>query len=105
MEVQPRGAARAPVRDLAFFDTNVLVYTDDGAAPAKRERAIALFRDHLQQGTAVLSLQVLQEYFAAATRKLTLTLEIAQRKVEIMARARVVRVDVAERRRGRGNNK
>jgi predicted nucleic acid-binding protein len=82
--------------ELAFFDTNVLLYADELAAPAKRERAIALFRDHLRRGTAVLSLQVLQEYFAAATRKLKLAPEIAQRKVEILARARVVRIDVSD---------
>jgi len=55
---------------LAFFDTNVLVYADDASSPEKRERAIALFAEHLRRGTAVVSLQVLQEYFAAATRKL-----------------------------------
>jgi predicted nucleic acid-binding protein len=82
--------------DLAFFDTNVLVYADDAATPVKREKAITLFRDHLRCGTAVLSLQVLQEYFSAATRKLKLGPEMAQRKVEILARARVVRLDVTD---------
>jgi hypothetical protein len=47
------------VSELAFFDTKLLVYTDDAAAPAKREEAIAFFRDHLCRRTAVLSLQVL----------------------------------------------
>ncbi|HUK19222.1 MAG TPA: PIN domain-containing protein [Bryobacteraceae bacterium] len=81
---------------LAFFDTNVVVYADDAASPAKREKAIALFSEHLRQGTAVVSLQVLQEYFAAATRKLGLPADRAQRKVEIMARARVVRFDAGD---------
>jgi predicted nucleic acid-binding protein len=62
----------------------------------QREKAITLFRDHLRRGTAVLSLQVLQEYFAAATRKLRLAPETAQRKVEILGRARVVRFDVTD---------
>lgn len=78
---------------LAFFDTNVLVYADDCAAPKKQERAIALFAEHLRLGTAVVALQVLQEYFAAATRKLGLAPQIAQRKVEILASARVVRFE------------
>jgi|SRR5688500_18000255 len=81
---------------LAFFDTNVLVYSDDTSAPLKQERAIALFADHLRKGTAVVSLQVLQEYFAAATRKLGLNPIIAQRKVEIIARARVVCFEVSD---------
>lgn len=81
---------------LAFFDTNVLVYADDTASPQKRDRAIKLFAEHLRRGTAVVSLQVLQEYFAAATRKLGLAPEMAQRKVEILARGRVVRFDASD---------
>ncbi|PWT98948.1 MAG: twitching motility protein PilT [Terriglobia bacterium] len=81
---------------LAFFDTNILVYADDAARPEKQARAIALFAEHLRRGTAVVSLQVLQEYFAAATRKLGLAAEIAQRKVEILARARVVQFDATD---------
>ncbi len=76
---------------LAFFDTNVIVYTDDAASPAKRARAIELFGEHLRRGTAVVSLQVMQEYFVVATRKLRVAPELAQRKVAVLARARVLR--------------
>jgi len=79
------------MNSLTFFDTNVLVYADDRSSPAKQEKAIALFAEHLRRKTAVVSLQVLQEYFAAATRKLKLAPEVAQKKVELIARARVVR--------------
>ncbi len=75
---------------LAFFDTNVLVYAGDASSPKKRERAVALFGGHLRHGTAVLSLQVLQEYLAAATRKLGLAPEIAQRKAARSAGAAVL---------------
>jgi predicted nucleic acid-binding protein len=78
---------------LVFFDTNVLVYADDGSSREKQNRAIALLAKHLRRGTAVVSLQVLQEYFVAATRKLGVAPETAQRKVEILARARVVRFE------------
>ncbi|MGH9722322.1 MAG: PIN domain-containing protein [Bryobacteraceae bacterium] len=78
---------------LSFFDTNVLVYADDASSPPKQERANARFVEHFRRGTAVVSLQVLQEYFVAATRKLGLAPEIAQRKVEILARGRVVRLE------------
>jgi predicted nucleic acid-binding protein len=81
---------------LAFFDTNVLIYADDASAPKKQKRAIALFAEHIRTGTAVVSLQVLQEYFAAATRKLGLAPETAQRKVEILARGRVVRFEARD---------
>ena len=81
---------------LAFFDTNVLVYTDDTSSPKKQGRAITLFAQHLRRGTAVVSLQVLQEYFVAATSKLGVAPEMAQRKVEILARGRVVRFEASD---------
>ncbi|MCC6367420.1 MAG: PIN domain-containing protein [Bryobacterales bacterium] len=81
---------------LAFFDSNVLVYADDGSSPRKQKRATALVAEHLRAQTAVVSLQVLQEYFVAATRKLGLTPEAAQRKMEILAKARVVRFEPAD---------
>src|SRR5580693_3138164 len=76
---------------LAFFDTNVLIYADDASAPEKRERAISLIVEHRRRNSLVVSLQVLQEYFAAATRKLGVAAETAQRKVEVLARGNVVR--------------
>ena len=81
---------------LAFFDTNVLIYADDTSAPSKQKRAIALVAGHLGRGTAVVSLQVLQEYYVAATRKLGLTPHTAQRKVEILAGGRVVRFEASD---------
>jgi predicted nucleic acid-binding protein len=81
---------------LAFFDTNILVYTDDASAPVKQKRATHLFKDHLLRGAAVLSLQVLQEYFWTATRKLSLPSQVAQRRVEIFASAKVVRFEVTD---------
>lgn len=78
---------------LAFFDTNILVYSDDAAFPEKKEKAIELFAEHLRTGMAVVSLQVLQEYFVTATRKLGLTAEEAQRKVELISKAKVVRMN------------
>jgi predicted nucleic acid-binding protein len=75
----------------AFFDTNIFLYSDDASSPAKQARAIQLITGYQRSGLLVVSLQVLQEYFAAATRKLGVDPETAQRKVELLARARVVR--------------
>jgi predicted nucleic acid-binding protein len=69
----------------SFFDTNVLVYTDDKANPTKRRHAIALVAEHRRGGTGVVSMQVLQEYFVAVTRKLNLDVRIARRKIELLA--------------------
>jgi predicted nucleic acid-binding protein len=66
----------------SFFDTNVLVYADDKAAPAKQRRALEVVAEHRRAGTGVVSLQVLQEYFVTVTRKLGVEARIARRKVE-----------------------
>ena len=71
--------------DRSFFDTHVLVYADDKAAPAKQRRAIDLVATHRRAGIGVVSLQVLQEYFVTVTRKLHVDAKIARRKVELLA--------------------
>ena len=76
----------------AFFDTNVFLYSDDASSPGKQARAIQLITGYQRSGLLVVSLQVLQEYFVAATRKLGVDPETAQRKVELLARGRVVRL-------------
>jgi predicted nucleic acid-binding protein len=77
----------------AFLDTNVLVYADDADAGAKRAKAQALVLDALGNGNAVISTQVLQEYFAVATRKLSVPAEAAQKKVELLAALVAVTID------------
>ena len=66
-----------------FVDTNLLVYADDRSAGAKREVALKLLLRLVREGSGVLSLQVLQEYFAAATKRLRIPPEDARRRVVI----------------------
>ncbi|MBZ5612460.1 MAG: PIN domain-containing protein [Acidobacteriia bacterium] len=80
----------------SFFDTNILVYADDKRAGAKRSRAIDLVAEHRRDGTGVVSLQVLQEYFVTVTRKLNVDSPLARRKVEILAEFDVVAPEVAD---------
>jgi predicted nucleic acid-binding protein len=80
----------------SFFDTNVLVYADDKAAPVKQRRALDLVAEHRRAGTGVLSLQVLQEYFVTVIRKLHLDPRIARRKVELLAEFDVAAPDVGD---------
>ncbi len=80
----------------SFFDTNVLVYADDKAAPAKQRRALELVAEHRRAGTGVVSLQVLQEYFVTVTRKLQVDARIARRKVELLAEFDVVSPELAD---------
>ena len=69
----------------SFFDTKVIVYADDKAASAKQRRTLQLLAEHRRAKSGVVSLQVLQEYFVTATRKLQLDPRIARRKVELLA--------------------
>ena len=80
----------------SFFDTNVLVYADDRAAPVKQRRALELVAEHRRAGTGVVSLQVLQEYFVTVTRKLHVDARIARRKVELLSEFDVAAPDVAD---------
>jgi predicted nucleic acid-binding protein len=74
----------------SFFDTNILVYTDDMDAPAKADRALALWQEHRSGGLAVISIQVLQEYFWATTRKLGVDPVVATEKLMLFAKADVM---------------
>ena len=54
-----------------FLDTNVLIYSvDDKDSPDKRDDAFTLLKQIGHSGSTVLSTQVLQEFYSAATGKL-----------------------------------
>ena len=80
----------------SFVDTNVLVYAFDDADPRKKERSLEIIRSGVD-GNLVLSTQVLQEFYVAATRKLRtpLSAEVAEQAVTALARLPVVPVDAA----------
>ena len=82
--------------ELSFFDTNIIIYTDDRTDLAKHNRAVSLWHEHREQRTGLISIQVLQEYFSTVTKKLAMPAEKAQRKVEIMAAGRVVRFEARD---------
>jgi predicted nucleic acid-binding protein len=80
----------------SFFDTNILIYADDKAAPAKQRRSLDLIAEHRRARSGVVSLQILQEYFVTVTRKLHVESSIARRKVELLAEFHVAAPDVAD---------
>lgn len=57
----------------AFFDTNVLLYMFSSAEPAKRDLAKELFTRHTAENSLILSTQVVQEFYVAGSRKLSLS--------------------------------
>ncbi len=74
----------------SFFDTNVLVYTDDHDAPEKQALALELWERARLDGSGAVSTQVLQEYFVVATRKLGVPAGVTRRKVELISRLGLV---------------
>lgn len=81
----------------SFLDTNVLLYLFDGSEPEKKVRAQETFSGEAESGRAVLSTQVLQEFYVNATRKLAepLSPQDAGAQVRDFARLPLVRVDEA----------
>ena len=53
-----------------FFDTNILVCALDRNSPEKQEQCRALLKYTVHEGTCVISTQVMQELYVAATKKL-----------------------------------
>ncbi|MCA9515577.1 MAG: PIN domain-containing protein [Myxococcales bacterium] len=80
--------------DRTFIDTNVLVYADD-ASGRKGEQARTVLSATIRAGTAVISTQVLQEYYAVATRKRGVDLAFARTNVALYARLDVIGIDAA----------
>ncbi len=80
----------------SFIDTNILIYTDDGDNPDKQSIALELLERLRRSGLGVISTQVMMEYFAAATKKLSVDVETARRKLELFSRMDVVQLSPAD---------
>ena len=78
-----------------FFDTNVLVYAFDCDELERRKKALSLLEREAARGRALLSTQVLEEFYVAVTRKLKRPLgeEAAEQAVRHLARLAVVAID------------
>lgn len=79
----------------AFLDTNVLIYRIDLHAPAKQKRATELVSELYLDGSALLSTQVLQEFYNTATGKFRLPPASAAQAVQAHAKTRLVQVTPA----------
>src|ERR1035437_6581998 len=65
-----------------FVDTNVLIYAHDGGAGEKHERSVQLLSRLVEDGAGAISIQVLAEFYSAATKKLGIASQEAE---EILA--------------------
>jgi len=68
-----------------FVDTNILIYAHDRGAGAKHDRAVDLLERLFEDGSGALSIQVLSEFYSAATRKLAMKSEEAEAVIRDLA--------------------
>jgi predicted nucleic acid-binding protein len=66
------------MKDKIFLDTNVFVYSIDSSPTHKKKADIArdIVQQHIRDGTGVISIQVLQEFYQVSTRKIQIPLSM-----------------------------
>ena len=76
----------------AFFDTNILLYVYGGDDAGKRAVAAQIFRSHTRTAQAVISTQVVQEFYSVATRKLGVPRDVARAIVRDLLNLPIVNI-------------
>jgi predicted nucleic acid-binding protein len=61
-----------------FVDTNIFIYAHDSSAGRKHQRSVELLTRLFEEAGGALSIQVLSEFYAAATRKLGMKSQVAE---------------------------
>jgi predicted nucleic acid-binding protein len=64
------GREKSCMSGKVFLDSNILLYAQDPASPNKQRRSREIVSELADSGDGVISTQVIQEFFVAATRKL-----------------------------------
>lgn len=64
------------MKDKVFLDTNTFVYAVDSSQQWSRQQTIArsIIRQQIENESGVISLQVVQEFYQVATRKIAVPL-------------------------------
>jgi len=81
--------------DRLFLDTNILVYAYDNHEPDKQRIAQQLLKESIAQESAVLSVQVLGEFFTVVTKKIKPPMS-ADNAGRIIATLRILPVEVVD---------
>jgi predicted nucleic acid-binding protein len=84
----------------SFLDTNLVVYANDARDPQKQARAIEVITREMQDGTGVISTQVMQEYAVIAGSKLHQDADTILRQLSLLESLEVVQITPALIRRG-----
>ena len=81
----------------SFFDTSILIYAVDHTDPVKRRKAGELLEREAGAGNAIISTQVLQEFYSVSTLKLKRPLNklVAEEIVEELMTLHVKQVDTS----------
>lgn len=58
-------------QELVFVDTDILVYAHDSGSPSRQQIAQTVLKELWDNRSGALSTQVLQEFYAVVTRRLT----------------------------------
>jgi predicted nucleic acid-binding protein len=66
-----------------FVDTNILICSEDGAHPPKRDIALQWLAVLWQRGIGRTSTQVLSDFYVSATRKLTPPMAAGDARAEV----------------------
>ena len=84
------------IKDKYFLDTNILVYAYDKTDPSKQQKAQDLLKEGLKSEKAVISSQVLSEFYVTLTQKLPQPLSRKEAKAQIvlLSALEVIPVDV-----------
>ena len=64
------------MKDKVFLDTNIFIYSIDSSPDQKKKSNTArrIVREHIRNASGVISIQVLQEFYQVATRKIKIPL-------------------------------
>jgi predicted nucleic acid-binding protein len=78
-----------------FIDTNILVYANDRTEKAKQTAAITLVIDGIRSGNAIISAQVLSEFWVTVTQKIQVPLdrESAEKQIKSFKAMRIISIE------------
>jgi len=79
--------------DRVFIDTNIIVYANDKRDPLKQRVAVQTITEHMQEGSGVISVQVMQEYAAVAHSKLGQAPDVILRQLRLLEAFELVCID------------
>jgi predicted nucleic acid-binding protein len=78
-----------------FLDTNILIYAVDGTDAVKQELAIKALQGCMDDGSGVISTQVLQEFASVALGKLRQDVEIILAELSVLGALETVQLTPA----------